>query len=104
MLVDYSAFAGPATVLGIVAACLLVVSIVAVVRSQRRTVTAGRETMIGRTAVVQTALDPDGTVRIEGELWNASARGARIPAGEKVTVLSIDGLNLTVRKKEVSDV
>jgi membrane-bound serine protease (ClpP class) len=104
MLVNYSLFAGPAIVLGIGAACFAVLSIIAVVRSQRRKVAAGRETMIGQTAVVQTPLQPEGTVRIDGELWNAVARGAPIQAGERVTIVSMDGLNLMVRKKEVTDV
>ena len=103
MLVDYALFTGPATILGIVAVCLAVISVIAVVRSQRRKPAAGRETMLGQTAVVQTTLDPEGMVLVEGELWHARARKTRIEVGAKVTVVAIDGLTLRVKEKEVTD-
>ena len=103
MLVDYSIFAGPSLVLGILAACFAAVSIVAVVRSQRRKQAAGRETMIGRTASVQIPLDPEGTVLVDGELWHARAPKQRIEPGAHVTIVGIDGLMLSVKVKEVTD-
>ncbi len=99
MIVDYSLFTGPVLIIGILLACLLVVSVIAVVRSQRRAPSTGRETMVGRSAVVQTALDPDGTVLMDGELWHATAReGTPVQPGARVTVAAIDGLTLTVKK------
>jgi membrane-bound serine protease (ClpP class) len=59
--------------------------------------------MIGR---VVKALDPLGTVHVNGELWTAEAaeRDTIIEAGESVIVLARDGLQLTVepakRKRE----
>lgn len=103
MLVDYSVFAGPGIVLGIVVVCLAVVSIIAVARSQGRKPVAGRETLLGQTAVVQTPLDPEGMVLVEGELWRARARKTRIEVGAQVTVVAIDGLTLRVKEKEVTD-
>jgi len=103
MLVDYSVFAGPGMVLGIVVVCLAVVSIIAVARSQGRKPVAGRETLLGQTAVVQTPLDPEGMVLVEGELWRARARKTRIEVGAQVTVVAIDGLTLRVKEKEVTD-
>lgn len=103
MLVDYSVFAGPGIVLGIVVVCLAVVSIIAVARSQGRKPVAGRETLLGQTAVVQTPLDPEGMVLVEGELWRARARKTRIEVGAQVTVVAIDALTLRVKEKEVTD-
>ncbi len=98
MIVDYSLFTGPALILGIVLACLLVVSVVAVVRSQRRAASTGRETMVGRSAVVQTTLDPDGTVLMDGELWHATVREGSVQPGARVTVAAVEGLTLMVKK------
>jgi membrane-bound ClpP family serine protease len=53
--------------------------------------------------VVQTTLDPEGMVLVEGELWHARARKTRIEVGAKVTVVAIDGLTLRVKEKEVTD-
>lgn len=103
MLVDYSIFTGPATILGVLVGCLAVVSIIAIVRSQRRKPAAGRETMVGQTAVVQTTLDLEGTVLVEGELWHARTKKLRLNPGAKVTVVKIDGLTLLVKEKEVTD-
>jgi membrane-bound serine protease (ClpP class) len=103
MLIDYSVFAGPGIVFGIVLGCLAVVSIIAVARSHGRKPVAGRETLLGQTAVVQTPLDPEGMVLVEGELWRARARKTRIEVGAKVTVVTIDGLTLRVKEKEVTD-
>jgi membrane-bound serine protease (ClpP class) len=103
MLVDYSIFSGPGIVLGIVAGLLLIVSVIAVVRSQRRRVTVGQETMIGQNGVVQTALHPEGTVQVNGELWNARVRGGHLDPGSRVVVVGVDRLVLTVKEKEVTD-
>lgn len=103
MLVDYSAFRGPAVALGIVLIVLLLVSVIAVVRSQRRPPVAGREAIVGGTAVAQSALDPTGSVLFEGELWRARSPKSRIEAGEEVAITAVRGLTLTVKKKEVTD-
>lgn len=98
MIVDYSVFTGPAVVIGVLVACLAVISIIAVIRSQKRAPVAGRETIIGATAVVQSTLDPEGTVLFEGELWHARAPGGRIEPGVEVTITAVRGLTLTVKK------
>lgn len=42
-------------------------------------------------------LDPEGTVRVAGELWRAS-RLEPVGEGEEVEVVQVEGLTLTVRK------
>ena len=89
-------------VMGIVIGAIAVVFILVVtviIRSQRRPVNTGREGLIGQTAVVRAALDPKGTVFVEGEIWNASVEGGRADPGEEVTVAGVDGLRLKVVKK-----
>ncbi len=90
----------------LVAAVVVVVTAVfsfvvgAVIRSQRRRPVSGREGLIGKTALVQTEIDPTGTVFVEGERWTAKTEGDRIEAGEETVITKVDGLRLWVIKKE----
>lgn len=62
----------------------------------------GVEAMLGSDAVVvePIARDGFGTVRINGELWTARSLDAAIGAGEIVRVENLEGLKLTVRRKQ----
>ena len=73
--------------------------IYAIIKGQRRKLTAGAEEMIGKIAVAQTTLNPKGTVRAEGELWTAIAEGSKIEPEEEVIITKIEGLKLWVREK-----
>jgi membrane-bound ClpP family serine protease len=57
----------------------------------------GPQTMIGKRCVTTTALNPDGYVRIDGELWRAVSAGGTVGAGMTVLVVAVDGMSLTVR-------
>ena len=86
----------------IIAAIIFVVfSVFAVIwsiRAHQRRVSAGREDMIGRIAVVDIALEPKGIVFIEGERWTAISEEGRIEPEEEVVVTKVDGLKLHVAK------
>jgi membrane-bound serine protease (ClpP class) len=62
----------------------------------------GREGMIGLKATVIEPLDPQGTVKVKGELWKASSVDSKtgINVNEEVIVIAIEGLRLIVRRKE----
>jgi membrane protein implicated in regulation of membrane protease activity len=61
----------------------------------RYRVATGAEAMVGETAVVTEACDPEGTVKVRGEIWRARcAPGAEI--GARVRVSAVDGLTLEV--------
>jgi membrane-bound serine protease (ClpP class) len=64
-------------------------------RARRNKVTAGAEAMIGETGVAVEDLNPLGRIFTHGEYWSASATEP-VKSGEKVKVISIDGLTLTV--------
>jgi len=85
-------------VIGAIATIFILV-VTVIIRSQRRPVNTGREGLIGQTAVVRVALDPKGTVFVEGEIWNAWMEGEKADPGEEVTVTAVDGLRLKVVKK-----
>lgn len=69
-----------------------------VFRSQTAKPTLGFEGLIGEIGEARTKLSPAGKVFVHGEYWNARADG-EIEAGEKVEVVSCEGMNLKVRKK-----
>ena len=71
-----------------------------VIRAHRRQASTGREDLIGKTAVVKVALDPEGTVFFKGERWTAISEAGRVRPGEEVTITKVDGLVLRVTKKQ----
>jgi membrane-bound serine protease (ClpP class) len=83
----------PAT-LTITAFCAAFVHMVA--RAQRLRVATGIEGLTDQQATVVRALEPEGKVFVQGELWDATSRGGPVPAGARVRVVRVDGLQLTV--------
>src|SRR5512136_80374 len=90
---------GPIIVTIILAVAFVVFVIYAIVKGQRRKLSAGAEEMIGKEAVARTTLNPKGTVLAEGELWTAIAEDSTIESGEEVIITSTAGLKLWVTKK-----
>jgi membrane-bound ClpP family serine protease len=54
---------------------------------------------VGKTAVVQTALKPEGIVLFRGERWTAVSEKGGIKPGEEVIINKVDGLKLYVIRK-----
>ena len=71
-------------------------------RAQSNKVRTGAEGLIGDRGTALSALDPTGTVFVQGERWKATSKGEHIPEGSPVEVLSIDGLLLTVAQSSHS--
>ncbi|OIO11934.1 MAG: hypothetical protein AUJ52_01215 [Elusimicrobia bacterium CG1_02_63_36] len=68
-----------------------------VMRAYGRRVVTGEEGLLGQTGEALERLDPDGTVRVAGELWKARCVGDPVDAGTPVVVVSVDAMTLTVR-------
>ena len=83
----------------VIVAILLVITIIWGIRAHRQRVLAGREDLIGKSAEVMTAMEPKGTVFVQGERWTAISEAGRIEPGEEVIITKIDGLKLWVTKK-----
>ena len=90
---------GPIIVAIVFGAAFIIFIIYAIVEGQRRKLSAGVEEMIGKEAVVRTALKPKGTVLAAGELWTAIAEDSTIEPGEEVIITRTEGLKLWVTKK-----
>ena len=71
-----------------------------VVVAHRRQATTGREELLGKTATVRTALNPEGTVLHEGEIWTAILDQGQAEPREEVIIKRFDGLKLYVSKKD----
>jgi membrane-bound serine protease (ClpP class) len=85
------------SVLVMAAGTILLVRLV--VAAQRRRSVTGSEGLVGRAAVAESDLRPDGWVLVMGERWRGVA-DADVASGEAVTVVGVDGLTLRVRKGE----
>ena len=57
--------------------------------------TTGVEALVGTKATVTTDCDPDGQVRVKGQLWRAHS-DQPVRAGDQVIVTQVDGLQLEV--------
>ncbi|MHC1578305.1 MAG: NfeD family protein [Dehalococcoidia bacterium] len=90
---------GPIIIAIVFAIAFVIFVIYAIVKGQRRRLSVGVEQMIGKEAVVQTVLNPKGTVLAEGELWTAIAEDSTIEPGEEVTITKVEGLKLWVTKR-----
>ncbi len=66
-------------------------------------VVTGAENLVGAVGKSVEPLDPEGHIRVQGELWQARASEA-LPAGTKVKVVAIDDLTLEVETAETSPV
>lgn len=69
-------------------------------RALKKKPEAGLSDMVGSRGEVVKSLDPEGMVRIRGELWKAKSAGRKIKAGVEVTVVGREGLKLIVRKTD----
>ncbi len=88
------------TITIIIVIAFIVMAVYYSIRAHRRKVGAGKEELIGRTAEASTAIEPRGTVFIEGERWAAISNEGRIEAGEEVIITKVEGLKLHVAKKK----
>ncbi len=78
---------------------VIVFVIGAAMRTRRRKVVTGRESMVGATAVVMDDFDGRGLVRLHGEIWQAASRTPLIK-DTKVRIVRMDDLVLTVEPQE----
>jgi len=77
---------------------LVVVGLTYGMRALYRKPTTGESGMVGEIGVVRTPLAPEGQVLVHGELWRAIAQNGPVAIGEKVEVVGVRDLTLTVVK------
>src|SRR5262245_2972991 len=72
----------------------------AAVHNRSRPVLTGIEALIGRVGVATSNLAPQGTVRVDGEVWSAVADIEAIQAGAHVQIVAVEGVILWVQPYE----
>ncbi len=77
---------------------LVIFAVSAGLRALYRTPSTGAAGMVGLVGVARSALNPEGQVQIDGELWQAVAQDGPVAAGEAVEVTALDGLTLRVTR------
>ncbi len=87
-------------VIAIIIVIVLVFVVIWSVRAHQKQVSAGKEDLLGKTAVVDIALEPKGVVLIEGERWTAITDSGRAEPEEEVIITKVEGLKLRVTKKK----
>jgi len=88
------------TICIIVAIIAIYFIVIWVLRTYRKQVAAGREELVGKIATVKVALAPKGVVLVEGERWDAVIDKGQAEPEEEVIITRVDGLKLTVTKKQ----
>ena len=66
-------------------------------RTHHKKVTTGNEGIVGESGMAQSKISPEGNVKVHGEIWKATS-DALIKKGEKVRIVSVEGLVLKVEK------
>ena len=72
------------------------------IKAQRRKPTTGIEGFTGETGDVLETLEPEGIVRVHGEIWNAESLSGTIQKGNRIRVVRINGLKLLVEPFTIS--
>lgn len=96
-----------AWVIGLVSAAVVtffMVVIRALLRTQKLAVRTGVGALVGRSGIATSDLDPQGTVRVDSEVWSARSSGGRIRAGDRVEVVGAAGVTLRVAPPDRRDV
>jgi len=68
------------------------------IKAQSLNPTTGIEGIIGEIGETISNLEPEGQIRVHGELWNAESLDGSISKGTKVKVTQVSNLKLMVRK------
>ena len=87
------------TLIVVLVVAFLVIAIVWGVKAHRNRIAAGREELVGRTAEVETALEPKGMVFVDGERWTAIMEKGTAEPEDEVIITRVEGLKLIVNKK-----
>jgi membrane-bound serine protease (ClpP class) len=69
------------------------------IRAQRRKPQTGAQGIVGETGEALTELNPDGRIKVHGEIWNATSLDGTIHKGTAVIVAEVENLRLKIRQR-----
>jgi membrane-bound serine protease (ClpP class) len=70
------------------------------IKAQTRKPTTGAEGIIGETGEALTDLNPEGRVRVHGEIWAATSGVGKLKKGTRVAVTAVKDLRITVKQAD----
>jgi len=82
------------TALFIAALCILAMRLA--IKAQLARVSTGVEGLVSELGTVTRDLDPEGSVQVHGEIWNAASVSGPLPRGTRVRVVAVDSMRITV--------
>lgn len=82
-----------------VTAGIFMFAVSAGVKAQMSEPTTGASGLVAAVGVARTAIDPEGQVMVQGELWSAVSPGVAIAEGERVRIVAVEGLRLQVERE-----
>jgi len=95
----FSISPGTIVTLIIIVVITIVFVVIWAVRAHQKRISAGKEDLVGKTAVVEIALAPKGVVFVEGERWTARIDKGQVEPEEEVIITKVEGLKLEVTRK-----
>ncbi len=85
----------------IIASLLLIIIVAALYRLKKSKVIHGDEEFADIAGIVNDTIDPEGLIKIKGELWRARSRDSvTIQEGERVRILKREGMVCIVEKED----
>ncbi len=75
----------------------------AILKASKQPPKSGAESLVGKTAIATTNLDPNGRVKIDHQSWSATSVEGNIKEGQHVRVQSVSGVSLMVTSEKMSD-
>lgn len=84
--------------MSIATACFFIFALSKGLKIQWKKPVTGKEILIGKIGTAKTVLNPEGSIFIQGERWQAKSEDDFIQIDERVEVLEIKGLVLIVKK------
>lgn len=86
---------------GVIASVLLIIIVAGLYRLRKSKAIHGEDEFADLVATVSETIDPDGFIKVRGELWRAKSQNTlMIQEGEKVRVLKREGMICIVEKEE----
>ncbi len=105
MLIDVKSAWGALTISWEIIAMIVVITILFFsiviglgIKAQKRKPATGAEGIIGEIGKAISDLDPNGLVRVHGEIWDAESFDSKIETGNKIIVEQVNNLKLKVKK------
>ena len=85
--------------LAAISALLLIVTFKLALKARKQVVVSGVQTMVGTTAEAMESFEFSGSVRVQGEIWQATSQHP-VEKGDLIQIKTVNGLMLEVEAQQ----